>query len=166
MDPLDHSILAMAASWTEEDAARQREHMECIAAYLRAFGAAFQLSVPTSEPAVILIAAAQILDCCKELTDPAIARSLAVSEARRGMAVLDAKTEAAAQQEPLFTRSHWNILRLLAHGALTVVRKDESRRALLKVVKLAARKANVVARKQPAKSHTLVVVGDNLGDTD
>ncbi len=142
MDPLDQAIIAMPGLWTEEDVAQQLEHMVCITNYLRAFGAGIQISVPTSEPAAILIAAAQVLESCQALTNLALLRSAAVREARRGMIVLNAKYETAARRKTIFTRAHWKLLHGLARAALLMVCKDESRRALVLVTKLADRKTN------------------------
>jgi len=148
----------------EEDVAQQLEHMVCITNYLRAFGAGILISVPTSEPAAILIAAAQILESCQALTNLALLRSAAVREARRGRTVLNAKNETAARRKTIFTRAHWKLLHGLAQPALLAVRKDESRRALVLVARLADRKTNALRRQPPKRPHkrphTLVVVSD------
>lgn len=166
MDPLHQNILAMPALWTEEDVALQLEHMVCITQYLRAFGAGLQLSVPTSQPAAILIAAAEVLEQCQELTNLAVLRSAAVREARRGMTVLNAKNQTAARRKAIFTRAHWKLLHGLSQAALLAVRKDESRRALVLIARLAVRKANTPPKGRAKQRLGLVVVGHDAGSHD
>ena len=166
MDPLHHNILSMPALWTEEDVALQLEHMVCITQYLRAFGAGLQMSVPTSQPAAILIAAAEVLERCQELTNLAILRSAAVCEARRGMTVLNAKNGTAARRKAIFTRAHWKLLHGLSQAALLAVRKDESRRALVLIARLADCKAKASRKHRSKQPPTLVVVGDRPVEGD
>lgn len=153
----------LAADFNDVEVARQREQFANMAGYLRCLGAGLQTSLPNSDPAAILIAAADVLGWCNELFDPALIRSAAVSEARRSMAVADAEYMAKAREGKTisFTKPYWKLLKVMTEAALLSVRSDQARRNLLRVIRLAERKASPRPKKRAAKQPaTLVVVRD------
>ena len=153
----------LAADFNDVEVARQREQFANMAGYLRCLGAGLQTSLPNSDPAAILIAAADVLGWCNELFDPALMRSVAVSEARSLMAVADDKYMAKAREGKTasFTRPYWKLLKVIAEAAFLSVRTDQSRRDLLRVIRLAEQKARPRAKKRASKQPvTLVVVRD------
>jgi len=164
MDRIPQHLAVLAAGITEDDVATQREQLSSVARYLHALGVALQMYEHANRSAATLIEAAQVLEWHKELMDPAVIRSLAVSDARRGMAVVDAKRAAEAQHDPRFPRAYWRLLQVIAEGACLGVRTEAARRVLLRVIRLAERKARTPTKKRSAKRRGLVIVGaaDNV----
>lgn len=154
----------LASELNEVEVARQREQFVMMAGYLRCLGEGIQTSLPNNQPAAILIAAADVLGWCNELFDPALIRSAAVSQARRSMAVADEEymAKARAGKTTSFTKPYWKLLKAITEAAFLSVRTDQSRRDLLRVIRLAERKASPRSKKRASTQPVrLVVVGNS-----
>lgn len=149
MDRIQHHFALCAAEFTDEDlAATQREQLSIVAAYLRALGSGMLVSTSSdNHPATILLAAADVLDRCVEQYAPEVMRDAAVSEARRCMAVADAKYQADAAVATLSTPQWW-LLNILAQAAAVTVRTAKARHAFRWAARIAARKASPKSKVQ------------------
>lgn len=137
MDRIQHHFALCAAEFTDEDlAATQREQLSIMAAYLRALGSGMLVSTSSdNHPATILLAAADVLDRCVEQYAPEVMRDAAVSEARRCMAVADAKYHQADTAVAALSTPQWWLLNVLAQAAAVTVRTAKARHAPLAVVR-------------------------------
>lgn len=155
MDRVSHHLAVVLAQYTDDDATMQRAQLALIARYLRALGGGLELSQPGSAQTATLIEAARILERHQAVLDPAVTRSVAVSDARRCMAVADAQYAPRASE---FTPVYWRLLNVLAVEACGAVRTEASRRVLLSVARLAERKASA----RPKNRRALAVVPDPI----
>ena len=157
MDRILQHLTLISTELTVEDLALHQEQLSIIAQYLRAIGMMTQMTTPGSGPATTLLDAASILESSALLLEPAIVRDSMVSQARRSLCVVNAKSN-ARRPDHTFSKPHWSLLQILAEGAAGVVRSDQARLALRRVIRLAQRKVDGLSR--PTKRGPLVIVGD------